>query len=120
MEIDKISFLRFSYYSGEVIRQSYGVWHSECFQSPLTSDNDASDLCKSMGYTSGSVNNETIVMDEPMIPKRDDFYVVRINSLIWMILRDDKPLITLNKSNETCHRALVNCEFEEIAYYEQV
>ncbi|XP_026666589.1 serine protease nudel-like isoform X2 [Ceratina calcarata] len=93
----------------EVIRRSYGVWHSECFPNPVLSNNEASELCKSMGYSSGSVYNDTVVVDEPMIPRRHDFHMVRLNSWLWMTLREDGPLITLEKSNETCHRAFVDC-----------
>ncbi|CAK9811280.1 Serine protease nudel [Anthophora plagiata] len=95
--------------SGEVFRRSYGVWYTECLPNPLSSEEDASNICKSMGYSSGSISNDTIIIDEPMIPKRDDFYMVRINNWVWMSIRDDKPLLTLEKSNETCNRAFVDC-----------
>ncbi|XP_076396173.1 serine protease nudel isoform X3 [Megachile rotundata] len=94
--------------SGEVIRQSYGVWHTECFPNPISSE-EASNLCEEMGYSSGDISNETITTEELMIPKRDEFYLVRLNYFSWMTLRNDKPLITLVKSNDTCHRAFVDC-----------
>lgn len=94
--------------TGEVIRRSYGVWHSECFQNPL-SDEEASDICKSVGYTSGNVYNDTVVVDELMYPRRHDFYMVRLHSWLWMTLREDGPIITLEKSNEACTRAFVDC-----------
>ncbi|CAL7938816.1 unnamed protein product [Xylocopa violacea] len=102
----------FSYYSngsGEVLRRSYGVWHSECFPSPLSSDVDAENLCKSMGYSSGNLTNDTTIADAPLIPERGDFYTVRLNIWTWMFLRNNKPLMTVKESNETCHRAFVDC-----------
>ncbi|XP_054006397.1 serine protease nudel [Hylaeus anthracinus] len=94
--------------SGEVIRRSYGVWHSECFPNPI-SEEEASNLCTTIGYTSGNIDNDTTVAEEPMIPIRDRFYVVKMNDWLWMALRNDKPLVTLVKPDENCHRAFVSC-----------
>ncbi|XP_076761416.1 serine protease nudel [Xylocopa sonorina] len=95
--------------SGEVMRRSYGVWHSECLSSPFSSDADAEDLCKSIGYTSGNSTNDTVIVDTPLIPERGDFYTVRLNVWTWMFLRTNKPLMTAKESNETCHRPFVDC-----------
>ncbi|XP_050596291.1 serine protease nudel isoform X2 [Bombus affinis] len=95
--------------SGEVIRRSYGVWYTECFTSPTMDEEDLTSLCKFMGYSSGIVNNDTVLTDEIMVPKRDEFYAVKMNEMSWMFLRNDKPLITLEKSNETCYRTFVTC-----------
>ncbi|KZC07967.1 Serine protease nudel [Dufourea novaeangliae] len=95
--------------SGEVIRRSYGVWHTECFPEPITSQEKAFDLCKSLGYTYGEIKNNTMISEKPMVTARDNFYMVKINDWTWITLRDDKPLITLVKPDETCHRAFVTC-----------
>ncbi|XP_076231283.1 serine protease nudel [Calliopsis andreniformis] len=94
--------------AGEVIQRSYGVWHSMCFSSPITPE-EASDVCKKMGYSSGSANNNTEITGDPMIPKLNNFYIVRLNDWKWMALRDDKPFITLVKPDDNCYRASVNC-----------
>lgn len=62
-----------------------------------------------MGYSSGIVNNDTVLTDEIMVPKREEFYAVKMNEMSWMFLRNDKPLITLEKSNGTCYRMFVTC-----------
>lgn len=99
----------FSDSSGEMIRRSYGVWHTECFSSPVSPEL-ASDLCKSMGYSSGNVINDAVATDQPTILKLDNFYIAKINDWIWLsLIRGDKPLVTLEKSNGTCHRAFLNC-----------
>ncbi|XP_043512078.1 serine protease nudel-like isoform X2 [Frieseomelitta varia] len=95
--------------SGEVFRRSYGVWHTECFPNPVVHEEDSASLCKSMGYSSGTVDNVTMIADEPRIPKQDEFHIVKLNQWSWMALRNDKPLITLEKSNGICHRAFVTC-----------
>nr|XP_034181143.1 serine protease nudel [Osmia lignaria] len=95
--------------SGEIISRSYGVWHTECFPNPISSQEEATNLCKTMGYTSGDVNNDTVITEEPMLPRRNEFYLVRLNNWLWMTLKDDKSMITLVESNDTCHRAFVDC-----------
>ncbi|XP_076624870.1 serine protease nudel isoform X2 [Colletes latitarsis] len=95
--------------SGEVIRRSYGVWHTECFSNPITSKEESSNLCKTMGYTTGDVKNDSSVTEEPMVPDRDHFYIVKINNWLWMTLNNDVPLISLIKPDKTCHRAFVTC-----------
>lgn len=105
----KFSIFNFNDSSGEVIRRSYGVWYTECFTSPTMDEEDLTSLCKFMGYSSGIVNNDTVLTDEIMVPKRDEFYAVKMNEMSWMFLRNDKPLITLEKSNETCYRTFVTC-----------
>lgn len=95
--------------SGEVIRRSYGVWHTECFSNPVTTEEESSNLCKTMGYVSGTVKNDVTITEEPRVLERDDFYVVKMHNWFWMTLRNDKPLITLVKHNGTCHRAFISC-----------
>ncbi|XP_076681045.1 serine protease nudel isoform X2 [Andrena cerasifolii] len=95
--------------SGELVRRSYGIWHSECFPSPVTSEEEVSTLCKSLGYSSGSVNNDAVPTEEPMVPNQDNFYMVKINNWKWLPLKDDKPVISLVKGDANCHRAFISC-----------
>ncbi|KOX71108.1 Serine protease nudel [Melipona quadrifasciata] len=104
-----VSNFNFRNNSGEVLRRSYGVWHTECFPNPIVHEEDSTSLCRSMGYSSGTVDNDTMIADEPRIPRQDEFHIVKLNQWSWMALRNDKPLITLEKSNDTCHRAFVTC-----------
>ncbi|XP_015184626.1 PREDICTED: serine protease nudel-like [Polistes dominula] len=94
---------------GEVIERNFGVWHSLCYPNPITTNEDASKICESLGYGSGTlapIQNDTL----PMIPIYDDFYIVRINYQTWYAMRSDKPLIELsNSSQKICHRAFVSC-----------
>nr|XP_031838376.1 serine protease nudel isoform X2 [Nomia melanderi] len=95
--------------SGEVIVRSFGVWHTDCFSKPVATNEEAHDLCKSLGYSSGVVRNDTVITEKPMVPEIDHFYMVRLNDWTWMTLRDDKSLVTLVKPDTTCYRAFVNC-----------
>ncbi|XP_072746689.1 serine protease ndl [Anoplolepis gracilipes] len=95
--------------TGEVIQRSYGVWHSQCFSSPVTSQEEAKSICQKIGYSDGNIDFENRTLSEPVIPSRDDFYMIRLNSDTWMTMRDDKPLITLIRPKESCYRLFVTC-----------
>ncbi|XP_050451697.1 serine protease nudel-like isoform X3 [Cataglyphis hispanica] len=95
--------------TGEVMQRSYGVWHSQCFSLPVTSQEEAKIICQKNGYTNGSIDSENQTLSEPVIPSRDDFYMIRLNSYTWITMRDDKPLITLVPPKESCYRLFVAC-----------
>lgn len=95
--------------SGEIIHRSYGVWHTECFEDRVASHEEANDICQSLGYTYGDIKNDTMATDKPMIPRGDSFYMVKLNDITWMTLRDDRPLVSLVEADENCHRAFVTC-----------
>ncbi|XP_011256317.2 serine protease nudel isoform X3 [Camponotus floridanus] len=95
--------------TGEVMQQSYGVWHSQCFSSPVTSQEEATIVCQKLGYTDGKIDFENQTLSEPVVPSRDDFYMVRLNPNTWITMRHDKPLITLVQPEEPCHRLFVTC-----------
>ncbi|XP_043489566.1 serine protease nudel-like [Polistes fuscatus] len=94
---------------GEVIQRSFGVWHSLCYPNPITTNDDASKICESLGYVSGTlapIQNNTV----PMVPIYDEFYIVRLNYQTWYAMRSDKPLVELSNSpQKPCHRAFVSC-----------
>ncbi|XP_029664997.1 serine protease nudel-like [Formica exsecta] len=95
--------------TGEVMQRSYGVWHSQCFSLPVTSQEEAKIVCQKNGYTNGSIDSENQTLSEPVIPSRDDFYMIRLNSYTWITMRDDKPLISLVRPKESCYRLFVTC-----------
>ncbi|XP_014616401.1 PREDICTED: serine protease nudel [Polistes canadensis] len=94
---------------GEVIQRNFGVWHSLCYPTPITTNEDASKICESLGYVSGTlapIQNDTV----PMVPIYDEFYIVRVNYQTWYAMRSDKPLVELSNSPQMpCHRAFVSC-----------
>lgn len=94
---------------GEVMQQSYGVWHSYCLSVPKITMTEASDVCIMNGYSSGESVYQNIMKRIPLVPSRDDFYIIRVNSETWITLRHDKPLITLVRSQEPCYGFYVNC-----------
>lgn len=91
------------------MQRSYGVWHSQCFSLPVTSQEEAKIVCQKNGYTNGSIDSENQTLNEPVIPSRDDFYMIRLNSYTWITMRDDKPLISLVRPKESCYRLFVTC-----------
>ncbi|EZA50647.1 Serine protease nudel [Ooceraea biroi] len=95
--------------TGEVMQRSYGVWHSHCFSAPVTKTEEARTICQTIGYTDGSILHDNRTVSEPLIPFRDDFYMVRINRALWVTMRTDKPLINLIRPKEVCHRLFVSC-----------
>ncbi|XP_033322344.2 serine protease nudel [Megalopta genalis] len=96
--------------SGEIIHRSYGLWHTECFPKPMTSDDKANELCQSLGYSRGAIGNDTMITTEkPMILEPDNFYMVKLNHFTWITLRDDKPMARLVEADQNCHRAFITC-----------
>ena len=92
------------------MKRSFGVWHSVCFSSPLTSQSDAITLCQSMGFKSGTLGNQTAYPQrKALVPDRDVFHLVRINENLMFPLRKDQPFVTLVPPSQPCHRLFVNC-----------
>ncbi|XP_012280703.1 serine protease nudel [Orussus abietinus] len=97
---------------GEVIRRSYGVWHSECHPYPVETDEEIANVCRSLGFADGRAAqfvNASALQEKPVLPRRDTFYVVRINPQTWITMRGDTPLVTLVEPIDTCNRLFVNC-----------
>ncbi|XP_035725274.1 serine protease nudel-like isoform X2 [Vespa mandarinia] len=93
---------------GEVIQRSFGIWHSACSPNPINTNDDASEICKSLGYVSGilsNIQNDTVAM----VPVFDDFYIVRINYKTWLTMRNNSPMVKLVKPSTPCYRAFVVC-----------
>ncbi|KAI4503887.1 hypothetical protein M0802_001290 [Mischocyttarus mexicanus] len=109
MECKKIEpFKNNSSNIGEVIQRSFGIWHSLCYPNPITTNENASSICKSMGYASGTlapIQNDTV----PLVPVYNNFYLVKINNQIWHGMRSNEPLVKLSNSQEPCYRAYVSC-----------
>nr|XP_012227219.1 PREDICTED: serine protease nudel [Linepithema humile] len=95
--------------AGEVMQRSYGVWHSQCFPSPVESQEEIKMICQKMNYTDGIIDHKNQTSSEPVVPLRDDFYMVRLNPGMWVTMRDDKPLISLVQPEEPCYRLFVKC-----------
>ncbi|XP_066591634.1 serine protease nudel [Prorops nasuta] len=96
---------------GEVIQRSYGIWHTKCFSSPQTNE-DNIEICKQLKYEYGLEMNTTttnVKYHSPGVPSRDDFYMVKLNAHTWVTLRNDNPLITLIPPEEPCYRRFVTC-----------
>ncbi|XP_036149068.1 serine protease nudel [Monomorium pharaonis] len=111
-EIDcrKIQFGKNRSAAGEVVQRSYGVWHTLCYPSVVTSGEEAVNVCRKSGYADGIIDYEFQIFDEPVVPSRDDFYMIRLNSDTWLTMRDDKPLITLVQPDKPCYRLFVKCK----------
>ncbi|KAK2585023.1 hypothetical protein KPH14_008548 [Odynerus spinipes] len=95
--------------TGEILRRSFGVWYTECFPTPIKSDDEASEICKTLGYVSGGLANQTNTEDSILAPIFDNFYIVRLNDNVWVTMRNDKPLIRLTRPSEPCHRVFLAC-----------
>lgn len=93
---------------GELIQRSFGIWHSVCFPNPINTNDDASEICKSLGYVSGKLSNKQNDTGA-MVPVFDDFYIVRVNYKTWLTMRDDKPMVKLTKPWIPCYRAFIVC-----------
>lgn len=95
--------------TGEVMKRSYGLWHSECFSTPVTS-NEVDNICQSLGFSTGILENETTFLKKnPLVPNRAEFHIVRLNERTFLTMRDDKPLVSLVEPEEPCHQVFVNC-----------
>ncbi|XP_015603565.1 serine protease nudel [Cephus cinctus] len=99
--------------TGEVIRRFHGVWHTECFDLPVTSPTEVEELCKSLGYKTGRrLTERRSALEEygePRVVDLDNFYMLRVNENTWLTMRNDAPLARLASPREPCHRLLVSC-----------
>lgn len=95
--------------AGEVMQRSYGVWHTLCYPSVVTSQEEAVNVCRKSGYANGIIDYEYQIFDQPVVPSRDDFYMIRLNPSTWITMRDNKPLITLVRPERSCYRLFVKC-----------
>lgn len=95
--------------AGEVMERSYGLWHSRCFPSQsVESQEEINVICQKMNYTEGIIDvNQTL--NKPIVPLRDDFYMVRLNPYMWVTMRDDRPFVSLVQPEEPCYRHFVKC-----------
>lgn len=91
------------------MQRSYGVWHSQCFPLPVISQEEAKIACQGLDYTDGRIDFENQTLSEPVVSSRDDFYIIRLNPKTWIMMRDDKPLVTLVRPEEPCYRLFVTC-----------
>ncbi|EGI57358.1 Serine protease nudel [Acromyrmex echinatior] len=95
--------------AGEVMQRSYGVWHTLCYPSEITSHEEAVKVCRKNGYTNGIIDYKYQSFNQPAVPSRDDFYMIRLNSDTWITMRNDKPLITLVPPEKPCYRLFIKC-----------
>jgi len=102
--------LNYRYAAGEVVQRSYGVWHTLCYPSVVTSQEEATNVCRNSSYTDGIIDYEYQIFNQPVVPSRDDFYMIRLNSGTWITMRDDKPLVTLVQPKKPCYRLFVKCK----------
>ncbi|XP_012251446.2 serine protease nudel [Athalia rosae] len=99
---------------GEVIQRSFGVWHSRCFAADekMPDDRYWDNFCKEYGYQRASNVTENDVSgptNAAVVPALDKFYMVRPNRRIWVVMRDDKSLVSLHSPSEKCLRRYVTC-----------
>ncbi|XP_046613613.1 serine protease nudel isoform X1 [Neodiprion virginianus] len=97
---------------GEVVQRSYGIWHSQCFPAGSVAENEGIDLCTELGYEFAKNVTESDASDSrnlPLVPVLDKFYMVRLNMKAWIIMRDDKALVSLHPPEQTCYRHYVTC-----------
>ncbi|XP_071642079.1 serine protease ndl [Temnothorax longispinosus] len=106
-KVQKTADNRFA--AGEVVQRSYGVWHTLCYPSVVMSQEEAVNVCRKSGYTNGTINYEYQTLEPIIVPSRDDFYMIRLNSNTWITMRDDKPLINLVQPERPCYRLFVKC-----------
>ncbi|XP_018405344.1 PREDICTED: serine protease nudel-like [Cyphomyrmex costatus] len=95
--------------AGKVMQRSYGVWHTLCYPSEVTSQEEAVNVCKNSGYMNGIIDYKYQSLNQAVVPSRDDFYMIRLNSDTWITMRDDKPLITLVRPEKPCYRLFIKC-----------
>lgn len=134
MECIKLSKLNAEGF-GEVMKRSFGVWHSECFSKSDEVDIDeiGKKICKSLNFEVKIVNHnvndteETQIMIDAgkAIPTEfqkspatkvvsdTKFSAVKLNDGFTVHLRSDKPLTKLvewdDDDHENCHRLEIKC-----------
>lgn len=111
--LDRIIFTR-SDGVGQVLKRSSGVWHSECFPTPIESPQEAVKICRTMGYVDGAIlpHDKIVKYGDAMVPVYDGFFKVQLNPQQSMHMRADNPLVGLERSKDVCHRAFVKCTTE--------
>uniref|UniRef100_A0A0C9QGD9 Acrosin n=1 Tax=Fopius arisanus TaxID=64838 RepID=A0A0C9QGD9_9HYME len=99
---------------GQVLRRSSGVWHSECFPSPIESTEEAVKICRTMNYINGAIlsRSERTTYGDPLVPDYDPFFMVSLNNNKSLHMRKNKPLVSLGPATNVCHRAFVKCSSE--------
>ncbi|KAL6265616.1 hypothetical protein P5V15_002410 [Pogonomyrmex californicus] len=97
--------------AGEVMQRSYGIWHTRCYPSVITSQEEAASVCQKSGYANGTIDYEYQTFNKSVVPSRDNFYMIRLNIDTWITMRDDKPFITLVQPEEPCYRLFVKCNY---------
>ncbi|XP_015117186.1 serine protease nudel [Diachasma alloeum] len=99
---------------GQVLKRSSGVWHSECFPSPIESTEEAVKICRSMDYLDGAIlsRSEIAKYGDALVPSFDGFFMVTLNSNKTVHMRANRPLVSLQTAKNVCHRAFVRCSSE--------
>ncbi|KAJ6641084.1 Serine protease nudel [Pseudolycoriella hygida] len=116
---------------GQVIEQSYGIWHTKCFPRPhLPTDEDVAELCVELGYhqnrpsyrlisNSGSArsfldSNSTYRNEPTKATVVNKFTPLRVNSELTLYVKPSRPIAKLVNWDRTddakCFRLEIKCE----------
>lgn len=77
----------------------------------MTSDVEASKICRSLNYRNGILTNDTSMLSikKPVTTALDEFFIIKINERVFLSMRQDRPLVTLVEAQPPCYRIFVQC-----------
>ncbi|KAK6628110.1 hypothetical protein RUM44_010592 [Polyplax serrata] len=87
----------------EIVKNSYGLWHSMCPMTVTTETSDA--LCRDLGFERASLIYET--NQTVLTPQLDPFTWIKLNGLTRVALRSDRPIARLVRATKSCY--VVKC-----------
>lgn len=115
---------RESYGFGEIMQQTFGLWHSKCFNKTTPPQKDELlQLCQTLGYTEQTRVDIRGVKEgpadsPPVKPVLNSVYSpIELNQNLRFLLKPSQPLAKLvqwdSKDNEICRRLEVRCSSVE-------
>ncbi|KAK0183422.1 hypothetical protein PV327_001466 [Microctonus hyperodae] len=102
---------KYATFGGEVLRRTFGVWHTECFPKPIETNAQAQQICESFGYLNGTIlsTDEAAPQGPALQPEFDNFFMIRLSDQWAITTREAKPLVKLVPATNECHRAFIEC-----------
>lgn len=110
---------------GEVMKQTYGLWHTKCYnKSEKPTQDEMIQLCQIMGYESDPkvdirIINEDIDGDRPQALKpvlSSAFSYLSLNKNFSPLIKPSQPLVELvhwdEEDKRNCHRIEIRCAGE--------
>lgn len=108
---------------GEVMKQTFGLWHSKCYKKPTDPDKaEMLQLCETLGYKENTKVDVRIIKEaedfsrpQPMKPVLNSAYTeLSLNKKFRILLKPSQPVAKLvhwdSTDKDHCNRLEIRCE----------